>query len=155
MFDQENLGKPKWADIDLQKAQWTYIVSKTSSEHLVPLSIQALHLLKELYPLTGNDEWVFPGIRKHDRPISDVTLNAALQRMGYDTSTQMTGHGFRAMARTLLHEQLHFDPHIIEHQLAHQVPDALGTAYNRTKFIKERTEMMQMWADYLDQLKAK
>lgn len=149
------LRQAKWADINLEAAEWKYTVSKTHSDHLVPLSSQAVHLLKELHPLTGHREWVFPGIRKWDQPISDVTLNAGLQRMGYDTSTQMTAHGFRAMARTLLHEQLHFDPHIIEHQLAHQVPDNLGTAYNRTKFIKERTHMMQVWADYLDELKAK
>jgi len=77
-----------------------------------------------------------------------------LRRMGYDTKTEITGHGFRAMARTILHEQLGIDPHVIEHQLAHSVPDTLGTAYNRTKFIEQRTAMMQLWADYLDKLKA-
>jgi integrase len=86
--------------------------------------------------------------------MSESAINAALKRMGYDTKTQITGHGFRAMARTILHEHLNIDPHIIEHQLAHKVPDALGAAYNRTKFIKQRREMMQLWADYLDKLKA-
>ena len=85
--------------------------------------------------------------------MSENTVNAALRRLGYDTQKDITGHGFRAMARTILHEELHFDPAVIEHQLAHSVPDALGTAYNRTKFIKERTAMMQVWADYLDKLR--
>ncbi|MGE0082590.1 MAG: tyrosine-type recombinase/integrase, partial [Thiohalomonadaceae bacterium] len=80
-------------------------------------------------------------------------VNAALRRMGYDTKTEHTGHGFRAMARTILHEELGFDRDVIEHQLAHRVPDPLGTAYNRTKFLRERKAMMQRWADYLDKLK--
>jgi len=86
--------------------------------------------------------------------MSEAAINAALRRMGYDTKTEITGHGFRAMARTILHEELHIKPEVIEHQLAHQVPDALGTAYNRTKFLKERQAMMQQWADYLEKLKA-
>ena len=86
--------------------------------------------------------------------MSEAAVNAALRRMGYDTKTEITGHGFRAMARTILHEELHFRPEVIEHQLAHKVPDALGTAYNRTKFIKDRRTMMQAWADYLDKIKA-
>ena len=86
--------------------------------------------------------------------MSEAAVNAALRRMGYDTRTEITGHGFRAMARTILHEQLGFAPEIIEHQLAHRVPDSLGTAYNRTKFLKQRREMMQRWSDYLDELKA-
>jgi len=85
--------------------------------------------------------------------MSDAAVNAALRRMGYDTKTEITGHGFRTMARTILHEELHFKPEVIEHQLAHKVPDALGAAYNRTKFLKERREMLQAWADYLEQLK--
>jgi integrase len=85
--------------------------------------------------------------------MSDAAVNAALRRMGYDTKTEITGHGFRAMARTILHEELHQKPEVIEHQLAHSVSDALGTAYNRTKFLKERKAMMQLWADYLDKLK--
>jgi integrase len=86
--------------------------------------------------------------------MSDAAVNAALRRLGYDTQNEMTGHGFRAMARTILHQEIGIAPEIIEHQLAHRVPDSLGTAYNRTKFIKERRKMMQQWADYLDKLKA-
>jgi integrase len=85
--------------------------------------------------------------------MSEAAVNAALKRMGYDTQSEITGHGFRAMARTILHERLNIDPHIIEHQLAHKVPDTLGAAYNRTKFIEQRKLMMQQWADYLDELK--
>jgi len=86
--------------------------------------------------------------------MSDAAVNAALRRMGYNTKTEITGHGFRAMARTILHQELGIASEVIEHQLAHRVPDSLGTAYNRTKFIKERRKMMQAWADYLDKLKA-
>jgi integrase len=95
--------------------------------------------------------YVFEG-RTKNCPISENTVNAALRKLGYDTQKDMTGHGFRAMARTILHEELEVDPAVIEHQLGHQVPDALGTAYNRTKFIKQRRAMMQRWADYLDEL---
>lgn len=86
--------------------------------------------------------------------MSDMTVNAALRRLGYDTREEITAHGFRATARTLLHEVLRIDPAVIEHQLAHRVPDALGAAYNRTQFIDERRAMMQRWADYLEELKA-
>ena len=86
--------------------------------------------------------------------MSEAAVNAALRRMGYDTKTEITGHGFRAMARTILHQELGIKPEVIEHQLAHRVPDALGTAYNRTKFLTERRKMMQQWADYLEKLKA-
>lgn len=88
------------------------------------------------------------------KPMSESAVNAALKRMGYDTQKDITAHGFRAMARTILHERLNIDPHIIEHQLAHRVPDNLGGAYNRTRFIDQRKVMMQQWADYLDELKA-
>ncbi|MDR3158748.1 MAG: integrase arm-type DNA-binding domain-containing protein [Zoogloeaceae bacterium] len=149
------LRTAKWADIDLEKAEWRYTTSKTGTEHLVPLAPQAVAILQDLHPITGHDKsgFVFSGVRA-GRPLSDATLNRALQNMGYDTRTEMTGHGFRAMARTLLAEVLHFPPEWIEHQLAHAVPDTLGTAYNRTKYLKERREMMQAWADYLDKLKA-
>jgi integrase len=147
------LRRAKWADIDLDKAEWKYLVSKTRTEHLVPLSRQAVAILRELQLLTGHRDLVFPGLVS-GKPISDATINRALQRMGYDTRTEMTGHGFRALARTLLAEELRFPPEIIEHQLAHRVPDVLGRAYNRTKFLKERKHMMQEWADYLDRLKA-
>jgi integrase len=147
------LRKAKWSDIDLDAAEWRFLVTKTNTDHLVPLSSQAIAILREIEPLTGHGGYVFPG-RDPLKPMSDGTINAALKRMGYDTKTQITGHGFRAMARTILHERLNIDPHIIEHQLAHSVPDNLGTSYNRTKFLDQRKLMMQTWADYLDSLKA-
>ena len=148
------LRTARWADIDLEAAEWRYRVSKTKTDHLVPLSSQAIALLRDIQPLSGHGEWVFMGGHDPKKPMSEAAINAALKRMGYDTQTQITGHGFRAMARTLLHERLNIDPHIIEHQLAHKVPDALGSAYNRTRFIEQRKEMMQAWANYLDELKA-
>lgn len=147
------LRRAEWADFDLDKAEWGYFVTKTKSDHLVPLASQAVAILKELHALTGHGRYVFPG-RDPQKAMSEAAVNAALRRMGYDTKTEITGHGFRAMARTILHEELHQKPEVIEHQLAHKVPDALGTAYNRTKFLKERKAMMQLWADYLDKLKA-
>ncbi len=147
------LRKAEWAGFDLEKAEWGYFVTKTKSDHLVPLASQAVAILKELHALTGHGRYVFPG-RDPQKPMSEAAVNAALRRMGYDTKTEITGHGFRAMARTILHEELHQKPEVIEHQLAHKVPDNLGTAYNRTKFLKERKAMMQLWADYLDKLKA-
>ena len=147
------LRKAEWASIDLDAAAWRYTVTKTDTAHLVPLASQAVVILRELHALTGHNRYAFAG-RDPQKPMSENTVNAALRRLGYDTQKDITGHGFRAMARTILHEELHFDPAIIEHQLAHSVPDALGTAYNRTKFLKERKVMMQVWADYLDKLKA-
>lgn len=148
------LRMAKWADIDLETAEWKYLVSKTKTNHLVPLATQAVSILKELHAQTGHREYVFPGGHSPLKPMSEAAVNASLKRMGYNTQTEITGHGFRAMARTLLHERLNFDPHIIEHQLAHTVPDNLGGAYNRTKFIAQRKVMMQVWADYLDELKS-
>lgn len=148
------LRRAKWADIDLEAGVWAYRVTKTKTDHIVPLSIQALQILKQLHPVSGHGEFVFMGGHDPKKPMSEAAINAALKRMGYDTQTQITGHGFRAMARTLLHERLNIDPVIIEHQLAHKVPDALGLAYNRTKFLEQRKAMMQSWADYLDELKA-
>lgn len=147
------LRKARWADFDMEKAEWRYLVTKTKTEHLVPLASQAAAILRELHALTGHGEHVFPG-RDPQKPMSDAAVNAALRRMGYDTKTEITGHGFRAMARTILHQDIGIAPEVIEYQLAHRVPDALGTAYNRTKFLKERRAMMQQWADYLEQLKA-
>ena len=141
-----------WADFDFEKAEWRYFVTKTKSEHLVPLANQAVAILGDLRALTGHGKHVFPG-RDPQKPMSEAAVNAALRRMGFDTKTEITGHGFRAMARTILHEELHQKPEVIEHQLAHKVPDSLGPAYNRTKFLKERRAMMQLWADYLDKLK--
>jgi len=146
------LRAAKWADIDFDQKEWRFVTTKTKTEHLVPLARQAVGILKDLQPLTGSGEFVFPNVRP-GRPISDATLNRALQTMGYNTKTEITGHGFRAMARTLLAERLRFPENVIEHQLAHKVPDALGMAYNRTKFIDDRRRMMSAWADYLDELK--
>ena len=148
------LRKAKWADIDLEAGVWNYFVTKTKTDHIVPLCTQAIKHLKDIHPLSGHAEYVFQGGHNPDKAMSEAAINAALRRMGYDTKTEITGHGFRAMARTILHERLNIDPHIIEHQLAHAVPDNLGGAYNRTKFIEQRVIMMQQWADYLDELKA-
>jgi len=147
------LRQAEWAQIDLEAGEWRYTVTKTDTAHLVPLASQAVAILRELQPLTGHRRYVFAG-RNPQQPMSENTVNSALRRLGYDTQKDITGHGFRAMARTILHEELHFEPAVIEHQLAHSVPDALGTAYNRTKFLKERKVMMQVWADYLDKLRA-
>jgi integrase len=142
-----------WADIHVDDAEWRYYVKKVHADHLVPLSNQAIKILQDLHPLTGDGTKVFPG-RSRDRSMSDAAINAALRRLGIDTKTTLTGHGFRAMARTILHERLRYEPAVIEHQLSHRVADPLGEAYNRTKFIDVRKEMMQTWADYLDELKA-
>jgi integrase len=147
------LRQAKWKDIDLEAGEWRYLVSKTKTDHLVPLSNQAIEILKTIHPVSGHGEYVFQGGHSPLRPMSEAAVNAALKRMGYDTQNEITGHGFRAMARTILHERLNIDPHVIEHQLAHSVPDTLGNAYNRTKFIDQRRIMMQQWADYLDDLK--
>jgi integrase len=148
------LRQARWNNFDLDKAEWKYLVTKTKTEHLVPLPSQAVTILRDLHALTGDSDFVFPGARSNGRAMSDAAINAALRRMGYDTKTEITGHGFRAMARTILHEVLGIPPEVIEHQLAHKVPDALGSAYNRTKFLPARKAMMQQWADYLDKLKA-
>jgi len=146
------LRQAEWAQFDLEQREWRYTVSKTETEHLVPLATQVVEVLKELQALTGQWRYVFPG-RDRRKPMSGAAINAALQRLGYDTKTEITGHGFRAMARTILHERLRSPAEVIEHQLAHRVPDALGSAYNRTRFIDDRVLMMQAWADYLDRLK--
>ena len=148
------LRQAEWTEFDLDRGEWRYQVSKTNTAHLVPLAAQAVAILRELHALTGEGRYVFPGARDRNRPMSEAAINAALRRLGYDTRTEITGHGFRAMARTILHEELEQKPEVIEHQLAHAVPDNLGGAYNRTRFIKERRAMMQKWADYLDQIKA-
>src|SRR3546814_5400667 len=116
------------------------------------LSRQALAILDELRPVTGEGSYLFPGLRTAARPMSENTVNAALRRLGFDRDT-MTGHGFRATARTILDEVLGIRPDFIEHQLAHAVRDPNGRAYNRTKHLKERAAMMQKWADYLDKLR--
>ena len=126
---------------------------KNGDPHLVPLSTQALEILRKLHPLTGHNVLLFHGERSHDRPISDNTLRAALMTLGYGPDVQSV-HGFRATARTLLAEELNVDPLVIEAQLAHAVKDANGRAYNRTQYVKHRAAMMQQWADYLDKLAA-
>jgi len=148
------LRKAEWCEIDLDKAEWNIPAEKmkTKQPHLVPLSTQAVSILKEIQPLTGSTRYVFHSTRTVNKPMSDMALSAALRRMGY-AQGEMTPHGFRAMARTILDEVLQVRPDLIEHQLAHAVRDPLGRAYNRTKHLPERRRMMQIWADYLDGLK--
>ena len=147
------LRKAEWTDIDFDKAEWHYMVTKTDTKHIVPLSRQVVEILKELQPLTGNGRYVFPGARSKERPMSDNAILAAMRRMGI-SKEEMSGHGFRAMARTILDEVLGVRPDFIEHQLAHAVRDPNGRAYNRTAHLPERKKMMQDWSDYLDKLKA-
>lgn len=145
------LRAAEWKDFDLEKAEWRYQVTKTGTQHIVPLSRQALEILRALHPLTGDGRFVFPCARSRKRPMSDNAILAAMRRMGIDKQ-QMTGHGFRAAARTILDEVLGVRPDFIEHQLAHTVRGPLGRAYNRTEHLQERRAMMQRWADYLDQI---
>jgi integrase len=147
------LRRMKWADVDLGRAEWRYTVSKTKTDHLVPLARQAVAILREQQMLTGAGGYVFPCAHGGGKPMSGAAINVALRRIGCDTKDVMTGHGFRAMARTLLAEELGCPAEWIERQLAHSVPDALGTAYNRTRFLDKRRAMMQEWADYLDRLR--
>ena len=147
------LRRAEWADIDLDAAEWRYTVTKTDTAHIVPLSSQSVAVLRELRPLTGKGRFVFPGGRSAGRPMSDNAILAGLRRMGIGKD-EMSGHGFRAMARTILDEVLGVRPDFIEHQLAHAVRDPNGRAYNRTAHLPERRKMMQQWADYLDKLKA-
>lgn len=149
------LRQAEWAEIDLDAAEWNIPAErmKMKQAHLVPLSDQAVVILRDLQGLTGNSRYVFPSGRSFARPMSNNAVNAALRRMGYGTD-EMTGHGFRAMARTILDEVLQVRPDFIEHQLAHAVKDPNGRAYNRTAHLVERRNMMQVWADYLDGLKA-
>ncbi len=148
------LRQAEWMEIDLDEAAWNLPAHKMKMKqpHIVPLCRQAIEILADLKPLTGASKYVFPSLRTLTRPMSNNTVNAALRRMGYDNDT-MTGHGFRAMARTILDEVLQVNPYVIEAQLAHKVPDTLGRAYNRTTHLAERQKMMQLWADYLDGLK--
>ena len=149
------LRHAEWAEIDLDEAVWNIPASKMKMKqaHIVPLCSQAIEILSELQEYTGAGRYVFPSIRTHARPMSENTVNAALRHAGYDKDT-MTGHGFRAMARTILDEVLQVRPDYIEHQLAHAVRDPNGRAYNRTAHLVERRMMMQQWADYLDKLKS-
>jgi len=147
------LRRAEWAEIDLERAEWRIPAHKmkTREPHIVPLSRQAVGILRELQPLTGHGRYVFPSLRTAAEPISNNTLNAALRRLGYD-KTEMVAHGFRAMASTLLNEQ-GWPPDVIELQLAHKERNKVRAAYNRAERLAERREMMQAWADYLDALR--
>ena len=148
------LRTAKWSDIDFNTKEWRYLVTKTNTQHIVPLSKQVISILELLKPLTGNGCYVFPSLRTPNgsRPISDVTLLAGLRRLGYGKD-EVTVHGFRATARTLLDEVLKYRPDYIEHQLAHSVKDPLGRAYNRTTHLEERKKMMQEWSNFLDKVR--
>jgi len=146
------LRKAEWADIDLDAVEWRYTITKTNTQRIVPLCRQAVGLLRELYPLTGRGRYVFPSARSAARPMSENAILAAMRRMGIGKD-EMSVHGFRAMARTILDEVLGFRQDYIEHQLAHTVRDPNGRAYNRTVHLAERRAMMQQWADYLDKLR--
>ncbi len=158
------LRHAEWSEFDLEAADWIIPVerlklrkidkiARKGQKHLVPLSTQAVDILRELQPLTGNGRYVFPGMRSTAKTLSNSTINAALRRMGFEKD-EMCGHGFRAMARTILDQVLQIRPDIVEHQLTHAVRDPNGRAYNRTTYLPERREMMQVWADYLDGLKS-
>lgn len=156
------LRKAEWREFDLDAAEWKIDASRmkrtkqdkaSGAPHLVPLSRQALNVLKDLQPLTGHGRYVFPSLRTGERPMSDNAILSALRRMGFPKD-EMTGHGFRAMARTMLAERLGVEESVIEAQLAHAVKDALGRAYNRTEFAAQRRAMMQVWSDYLEGLRA-
>ena len=159
------LRQAEWKEFDLERAEWNVPIERLKLRkpekirrkgeyHLVPLAAKAVSILRDLQSLTGAGQYIFPGARTASRPMSNNTINAGLRRLGYDTKTIMTGHGFRAMARTILDEVLNVRPEIVEHQLTHAVRDPLGRAYNRTTYLPERKKMMQQWADYLDELKA-
>lgn len=149
------LRQGEWEEISFKESLWKIPPEKMKmrESHIVPLATQSIAILKELYRLTGGGRYLFPSARSADRPMSDNAVLAALRRMGYDKE-EMSGHGFRAMARTILDEQLHVRIDYIEHQLAHAVKDPNGRAYNRTAHLEERRKMMQRWADYLDEIKS-
>jgi integrase len=155
------LRKAEWTEFELDAAEWKIPAARmkrskqdkaAGAPHLVPLSTQALAVLRDLQPLTGAGRYVFPSPRTDDRPMSDNAVLSALRRMGFPKD-EMTGHGFRAMARTMLAERLGVDEAVIEAQLAHAVKDSLGRAYNRTEFVAQRRAMLQAWADHLDALR--
>jgi len=148
------LRQAEWSEFDFDEAQWNIPAErmKMKAAHIVPLSAQAVGILQSLQPLTGASRYVFPSGRSFHRCMSNNAVNAALRSMGYDKDT-MTGHGFRAMARTILDEVLELRVDLVEHQLGHAVKDANGRAYNRTTHLPKRRQMMQTWADYLDGLR--
>ena len=156
-----NIRQMRWADVDLENAMWTIPAAdmkrrKTQKlngrPHLVPLAKQALEVLIDLHPLTGHGQYVFPSLLTGERPMSDNTVNTALRRMGFD-NTEMTAHGFRAMARTIMVERMDVSPDVIEAQLAHDKSGPLGAAYDRAQFVSQRRAMMQLWADHLEALR--
>lgn len=148
------LRQAEWIEFDFEAALWTIPANRMKMKEslIVPLATQALTVLQNLFALTGSGRYVFPSARTQARPMSNNAVLSSLRRMGYKTD-EMTGHGFRAMARTVLDEVLQIRPDIIEHQLAHAVKDPNGRAYNRTTHLDERRRMMQVWADYLDNLR--
>ncbi|MGH8760274.1 MAG: tyrosine-type recombinase/integrase, partial [Burkholderiales bacterium] len=148
------LRTAEWAEFDLDAAEWRIPASKMKmkADHLVPLSTQALEILRGLQPITGHGRYVFPSLRTGERPMSENTINAALRSIGYSKEVH-TAHGFRATARTIMDEVLDERPDLIEHQLSHIVKDPNGRAYNRTAHLTARRLMMQRWADYLDKLR--
>ncbi len=147
------LRHAEWSEIDLDQAEWRIPAEKMKmkSPHIVPLSKQAIEVLGEIQPLTGQGLYVFPSVRTNSRPMSENTVLAALRRMDY-TKEEMTGHGFRAMASTTLHEK-GWPSDVIERQLAHAERNSVKAAYNHAQHLPERRKMMQWWADYLDQLR--
>ena len=148
------LRKMEWADVNLDAAEWTYFITKTETHHIVPLALQAVETLREIHPLTGHGKYVFPGERDHDRPMSDNAIRSALRRMGW-ANEEMTPHGFRAMASTIL-DNMGYKQEWLERQLAHEEANKVKAAYKREMwrmYLPERTAMMQSWADYLDSLK--
>ncbi len=148
------LRHAEWSEIDLEGALWTIPAGKTKmrKEHVVPLSRQAIAILKGVQALTGPSGYVFPSVRTRRRPMSDNTINAGLCRLGYATD-EMTAHGFRAMASTLLNESGKWNPDAIERALAHGDTDKVRAAYHRGAHWKERVAMAQWWSDYLDELR--
>ena len=156
-----NIRQMEWAWIDLDAAMLTIPAAamkrtvqgkRNGKPHLVPLAPQAVECLKRMHVLSGAGRYVFPSLLTRERPMSDNTVNTALRRMGY-TNSEMTAHGFRAMARTILGEHLETDPEVIEAQLAHGKSGPLGMAYDRTTYMAQRRKMMVEWADYLDKLR--
>jgi integrase len=153
MLRPGELRQAEWSEIDFDKKQWKIPAEKIKMrrDHIIPLSKQAIEILEGIKSITGRGKFVFPSVRSKDRPMSNVTVLAALRRMGY-TKDEITTHGFRAMASTLLHEN-NFDSAVIEMQLAHQERNSVKAAYNHANYLSQRTSMMQWWADYLDSLK--
>lgn len=142
----------EWDQVNWKESRIEIIASKTKQEHIIPLARQSIELLEQLEPVTGRGKYLFPSARGASRPMSENAVRVALRTLGY-SNDQMTAHGFRASARTMLDEILEYPIHIIEQQLAHEVKDPNGRSYNRTKHLSQRFEMMQRWADYLDQLR--